>query len=169
MKLIAIDTCVFEHLLNPQWNGDSHIDQLLCHLQKVEACLCTDSNGRIPSEYDRILRPILQNRQDEGIIRYLLSYWLLYCPRNEIPVDEQDLRMARIRAVIYEHEPEDRAFVYVACAADCKLVTNDEGHILSRRGELRKDTKKLRGDNSDFISSRTAIAQLANLFPPPSP
>jgi hypothetical protein len=162
MTHIAIDTCVFEHYLNlaPEWNHDHHIDQLLSALQRKKVCLCLDSNNRIAGEYELKIKPIIRSRDESGIERFVLSYWMLYCPRDVVPTDESDERMTIIRKVICEKEPVDQAFVYVACARDCKLVTNDDAHILSRRSQLRKDTKRHRGQNSDFISSRQAAADL---------
>ena len=155
MAHIAIDSNVFEHLLNPDWNGDSHIDHLLIHLQKKKFQLCVDTNGRITSEYDRIIMPIIKNRDEGSVERYILSYWMIYCERKNASVDENDARMACIRGIITENELFDRVFVYVACSEDCKLVTNDTVHILARRKDLLKATKKrFRGSSTDFLSSR---------------
>lgn len=160
MKQAAIDTCVFEQYLNlsPEWNQDHHIDQMLAALQRRNTVLCVDSNNRISGEYDTKIKPMILSRNETGLERYVLSYWMLHCPRAVVQTDETDHRMNRIKREIHEKEPVDQAFVYVACAQDCKLVTNDDGHILSRRGPLRKATKGFRGDNTDFISSRQAAA-----------
>ena len=162
MSRVAIDSCVFEHYLNltPDWNEDHHIDRLLAALQRRGVELCVDGNNRIAGEYDVKIKPIILSRDETGLERFVLTYWMLHCPRKIIAMDEGDYCMKRIEREIPEPEPVDRAFVYVACVGDCKLVTNDNGHILSRRADLRKATKEYRGDKTDFISSRTAAAQL---------
>ena len=162
MTHIAIDTCVFEHYLNlsPEWNEDHHIDRLLSALQRRHVTLCVDSNNRIAGEYETKIKPMILSRDETGLERFVLSYWMMYCARKVVPTDEGDQRMNIIKREIHEHEPVDHSFVYVACAEDCKLVTNDQGHILSRRGPLRRATRGHRGDNTDFISSRQAAVDL---------
>jgi hypothetical protein len=154
--LVAIDTCVFEHYLNLTHNSYHHIDQLLAILQRRKAQLCVDNNDRIQKEYSAKIEPMILSRDEGGIERYTLTYWMTLCPRNVVAVDETDYRMASIKREITENEQTDRAFVYVACASDCKLVTNDDTHIISRRTAIRKATKKYRGDNTDFVSSSDA-------------
>jgi hypothetical protein len=163
MKYIAIDTCIFEHYLNlsAEWNGDHHIDRLLSFLQRRGVTLCIDSNNRIAGEYGVKITPIIASRDETGIERYVLSYWMLHCPRETVPTDETDYRMGKIKREIHEREPVDHAFVYVACAGNCKLVTNDMGHIISRRSALRKATKGYRGESTDFITSRQAANTIA--------
>lgn len=162
MTHIAIDTNVFEHYLNltEDWNADHHIDLLFSFLQRRKVELCVDSNNRIAREYEAKITPTIASRDDTGLERFVLSYWMLHCPRHTVETDETDYRMARIRKEIHENEAVDRAFVYVACAGNCKLVTNDNVHILSRRTALRKATREYRGDETDFISSRQASNDL---------
>jgi hypothetical protein len=164
MSHIAIDTCVFEHYLNlaPEWNEDHHIDRVLSALQRRGVALCVDSNNRIASEYDAKIKPIILSRDETGMERFVLSYWMLYCPRKTVAADEADYRMNRIRREIIEPEPVDRAFVYVACAENCKLITNDKEHILQRRTRLRRETREYRGEATDFISSRQADGLIAH-------
>jgi hypothetical protein len=162
MSHIAIDTCVFEHYLNlaPEWNEDHHIDLLLAALQRRGVELCVDGNNRIAGEYDVKIKPIILSRDETGLERFVLTYWMHHCPKRIVAMNEADYCMKRIEREMPEPEPVDRAFVYVACVGNCKLVTNDHGHILSRRSNLRKATKDHRGDSTDFISSKTAAAQL---------
>jgi hypothetical protein len=162
MTHIAIDTCIFEHYLNlaPEWNADHHIDLLLAALQRRGVTLCVDSNNRISGEYESKIAPIINSRSETGIERFVLTYWMLICPRKTVATDEADQRMGRIKREIHEHEPVDRALVYVACAEDCRLVTNDHGHILSRRSALRKATKGYRGNSTDFVSSQDAAKSI---------
>ena len=157
MPHLAIDSNIFEHLLNPAWNVDSHINRLLKYLQEERFDLCVDVNRRIASEYDRVIVPIIKNRDEGSFERYILSYWMIYSTRKKVAVEENDERMKCIKGIIVENELVDKIFVYIACSEDCKLITNDIGHILSRRTELLKKTrKKYRGANTDFLSSLEA-------------
>jgi len=167
MTHIALDTNIFEHLLNrsKEWNEDGHVSRLLDCLQANAFELCVDDKGKIAGEYSTMIVPIIASRDEEGIERYVLSYWMLYCERRNVPMDLRDTRTARIRSIIPIHESVDQAFVYVVCAEDCKLITNDDVHILSHRSELRKRTKQYRGNNTDFISSRQAVDQLIPATP----
>ena len=47
---IAIDTNVFEHLLNPQENTNNHIDTLLRTLTRDRVGLIVDDKKRIENE-----------------------------------------------------------------------------------------------------------------------
>ncbi len=49
---VAIDTNVFIHLLNPQENVESHINELLKNLQLAQVSLIVDESGRILGEYN---------------------------------------------------------------------------------------------------------------------
>jgi hypothetical protein len=164
MSVIAIDTNIFIHLVNfENDNRDSHIDQLLMHLAKKKYLLGIDSTSKIVDEYTEKIMAMIRNMHDTHLQLPILRYWMQPELRKEISIDPNGLLMSRIRRVIHEvDEHADRAFVYVACAGDCLLVTNDNVHILSRRSELRSETRKLRGKITDFISSRTAVATLCN-------
>lgn len=155
---VAIDTNIFIHLTNSQENPDSHIDQLLMHLAKSDPRLCVDSTRKIGNEYEEKLGPRIRNESEQNIAIYLIRYWMNDDVRQVVEVDHQGPLMHRIRRVIVEpDEHVDRAFVYVSCQGDCPLITNDNQHILGRRGHLRKATKGYRGPNTDFISSRQAV------------
>jgi len=158
MARIAIDTNVFIHLTNPQENPDSHIDQLLSHLAKTQHRLCVDSTGKIENEYDEKLGPRIRNLSETGIAIFLLRFWMNPDLRDKIDTDPLDLLMRRIRQAIHEAEEHaDRAFVYVSCKGDCRLVSNDHIHIIGRRSELRSKTRQLRGGSTCFQTSREAV------------
>ena len=159
---VAIDTNIFIHLFNPQNNEDSHIDQLLSHLAKLEYSLCVDSTNKIANEYQEKLIPMIERQDDRGIQLYILRFWMALA-RVSVEIDVTDLLMQRIRQVIQEHDEHvDRAFIYVSCKGNCCLVTNDNEHILSRRRVIKEKTRKLRGDASIILDSREAIPHFVN-------
>ncbi len=161
MPKIAIDTNVFEHLLNRAscLNEDSHIDMLLGTLIQNQYQLLVDSTKKIANEYLQMLIPIIKNMDETKPQKPLLLYWMDPANRQQVELNPQDTLMQRIKQVIHErNEHADRAFVYVACRGDATLVTNDATHILGRRAELLKKTKKYRGDHAAIQSSDTAAA-----------
>jgi len=154
MARIAIDTNVFIHLTNPKENPDSHIDQLLSHLAKDNPRLCVDSTKKISNEYLEKLGPRINSQDEKGIAIFLLRFWMDQGLREEIATDVQDRLMRRIERVIIERdEHTDRTFVYVSCKGDCPLISNDHGHIIGRRAELRKQTREYRGSATSFKTS----------------
>jgi len=161
MARIAIDTNVFIHLTNPHNNPGSHIDQLLMHLAKNQPRLCVDSTCKIGNEYEEKLGPRIRDLNDTGLAVYLLRFWMNPDIRDVIETHLTDLLMRRIRQVIPEvDEHADRAFVYVSCRGGCCLVSNDDGHIYSRRKDLKDKTRKLRGENWRIVNSQEAIGFL---------
>lgn len=159
---IVVDTCVFEHTINPERNPDCHIEQLLSLLLRSGAVLCVDDTKRIRSEYRERLTPIIKGSDESRvIIRVLLSYWLDVAHQRETAIESNGQLMKRIRSVIVEKgETIDHLLVAVACVQDCKLITNDQQHILDRRTPLRKATRRCRGKCTDFVSSRNALDAL---------
>lgn len=157
MSCIAIDTNVFEHLLNSAENNDSHIDSLLGKLIRLKYRLLVDSTKKIGNEYKQMIVPMLRNMDETRQQLPLLRYWMSPDIRHEVTLDQIDNLMQKIRVVIFEPaEHADRAFVYVVCRENSTLITNDRRHILSRRSELLKRTKRLRGRNTKIQSSSDA-------------
>ena len=156
MSQLAIDTNIFQHLLNPQMNTNLHIDKVLGYLARSKCMLLVDSTKKIANEYEALVIPIIRNADDTRVQIYLLRYWMNSEIRHEEPLDRQDQLMQQIKRVIYENEHADRAFVYVSCKRDCYLITNDNVHILNRRRELLEGTRRHRGTNTDFIDSHQA-------------
>ncbi len=159
MPEIAIDTNVFEHLLNNKDdtcpNSDAHIDKLLGALIQNHYQLLVDSTKKIANEYVQILIPIIKNMDETKPQKPLLLYWMETGNRQQVELKLQDSLMTAIRGVIHEvAEHADRAFVYVAFRESATLVTNDKTHILGRRSELLKRTKKLREKGADIQSSK---------------
>jgi hypothetical protein len=163
MPQIAIDTNIFLHLLNPQNDAGSHIEQLLIQLQKSNYRLLVDSTDKISNEYQEFLGPLIRSTDDTGIQIFLMRIWMRPELRDSVDLTSTDHLMNSIRNVIPErNEHADRAFVYVACRRNCKLVTNDDTHILPRRTEIRRKTRRDRGSSTDFISSREAWQQIVD-------
>ena len=164
---IAIDTNVFEHMLNPQNNINGHIDELLKTLMIGEISLVVDEERKIENEYGEIIEPIIRNNPDEHIQLQLLRYWIFshIDKRKRISVSNNEL-MRAIRGVITENEVVDRTFVYVAFKCDYILITNDKRHIIEghpkekteRRETLLKSTRKYRPDKKSEILSSTEAA-----------
>ena len=163
MPEIAIDACVFVHLLNPQNNKDSHIDRLLRQLIKDSFMLLMDSTGRIGKDYEAQVKPMIKSTSDTGGQLYLLRYWMQNERRVTVQLDQTDRLMAAIRNIIFEvAEHADRAFVYVACRRNATLVTNDAAHILDRRSALLKKTKRWQGNSTDILSSINAASHFCH-------
>ena len=151
---IAIDTCVFLHLLNPTNNPDSHIDQLLAHLAKSKARLQVDEHGKIAAEYIEKIVPCVQNADDIGIERVILKYWMFQAPRDEVSIELGGQILSRLKQIIFpKDETVDRMFVAVAATAKCDLITNDNIHILPNRTKLRQRTKDWHAGQMQILNS----------------
>ena len=169
---VGIDTNVFEHLLNKENNNaDDHINDLLIHLQQQSIALLVDAGGRIAGEYKHHLDPIVRRADDERNEVYILRYWMTYAHRYEVTVNGSGPLMTAIRGVIREDsEAVDRIFVYVCLSEGKILVSNDEMHIVigpareSRLGERRhrllRDSRRLRPDGSNILTSLKAHAAI---------
>ena len=175
---VAIDTNVFEHLLNPQRNTESHINELLSHLQEQEVSLVVDkgggmdNDGRILDEYHNRLEPILRNIDNSRAEMYILRYWTRYVDRISVTVNLTDTLMRAIRNVIPGNsEGVDRIFVYVSFSLGKILISNDETHIVigapgernqpPRRDRLRRSTRRLRPDGADILTSKEAYDEIS--------
>ena len=162
---VAIDTNVFEHILNPQENIDSHINALLTHLQELQVCLIVDDSARIFGEYNHRIGPIIQKADDTRNEIYLLRYWLLNAPRLNTPVSGNDPLMTAIRRVVIElAEAVDRIFCYVALINGRVLITNDRMNIVfgppnespPRRARILNGTRRWRLQGADILTSQEA-------------
>jgi hypothetical protein len=161
MSYIGIDTNVFLHLLNPKYNHDSHIDELLRRLIRLRYQLLVDSSRKIGNEYERLIVPIIRKEDETRPQLPLLRLWMSIDIRYQVTLDPVDKLMQRIKKVIYEKaEHADRAFVYVVCRQDAMLVTNDDRHILRRRTALLRSTRSERGPRTDIQPSRKAAFRL---------
>jgi len=169
---IAIDTNVFEHLLNPQENTDNHIETLLISLAGDGVNLIVDEDRRIENEYEHRIGPMLKITSDENIQNVLLlQLWIesQIDNRKRVSVSNNDPLMTAIKGVITEHEAVDRIIVYVAFKSDRILITNDRRHIIEggprerskRRKTLLRNTRRHRPNKkSEILSSTEAAARV---------
>ena len=166
---VAIDTNVFQHLLNPQNNADSHINRLLEYLIRRGIALVVDNQGLIAGEYLQQLGRRLGESDDTRNEIQILRYWVLYSPRQRVSVDENDDLMKAIYDVIIEvSENVDRTFVYVAFQQGTTLISNDLRHIVRgpgnesepRRERLLSNTQGLRPKGSEILTSQEAEAKI---------
>ena len=166
---VAIDTNIFEHILNPQENLDDHINALLRHLQEQEACLIVDDSNRIFGEYNHRIGPIILRSDDTRNEIYLLRYWLLNAPRLFTSVVGNDELMTKIGQVIIElREAVDRIFCYVAFRNGRVLISNDRMNIVlgppsessARRNRMLHETRRLRPPGADILTSQEAYGKI---------
>ena len=168
---VAIDTNVFEHLLNPQMNSESHISELLIHLQERGITLIVDDNSRISNEYDNRLSATLSNSNYTSNEIYIMRYWIRHAARREVTVDSSDGLMRAIRMEIPGNsEGVDRIFVYAAFSLGKILVSNDETHIVigppgergqrPRRDRLLRSTRRLRPTGADILTSQESHGRI---------
>ena len=166
---VAIDTNVFQHLLNPQNNADSHINRLLEYLIRQGTALVVDNQGLIAGEYLQQLGRRLGESDDVGNEIRILRYWVRQAPRQSVSVDENDALMKAIYDVIVEvSENVDRTFVYVAFQQGTTLISNDLGHIVRgpadepepRRERLLSSTEGLRPSGAQILTSQEADAKV---------
>ena len=166
---VAIDTNVFQHLLNPQNNPDGHIDELLIYLIRQRAQLLVDDQGDIESEYhQQLLRRIRQANDVRAEIQ-ILRYWVLYADRFQTSIDQSDSLMTAIQQIVHEaSEDVDRVFVYVAFRQGTTLISNDRRHIVigtpeessPRRERLLIGTAELRPSGARILTSQEAHAEI---------
>ena len=167
---VAIDTNVFEHILNPQENLDSHINKLLTFLQLEGVSLIVDDRNRITGEYRNRLEPIIRGANETSIEeRLLLKYWIVDAPRRITKLVLNDQLMAAIREVIKEPpENVDRILVWVAFRHGRVLISNDRMNIVlgpqnessARRDRLLNGTGKLRPPGAHILTSQEAYGEI---------
>ena len=166
---VAIDTNVFIHLLNPQENVDSHINNLLKDLQMLQVNLIVDESSRIQREYRNQIEPIIRKSDDIRDEIYILRYWLLQCPRLTTELVLNDALMTAIKGVIVELDQNvDRILVYVALRQGKALISNDRMNIVvgppsessERRQRLLRSTQRFRTGDADILTSLEAHARI---------
>lgn len=151
---IAIDTNVFEHLLNPQNNTENHIDTLLSRLQQDQIPLIVDNKNRITGEYRNRIQKIIQKSFETDYRKsYLLRYWIEQSKKIKVDVDFKDILMVQIAKIIIKRP--DNIFVYVAFKLKRILISNDENHIINNRSNLRSIER-----NSQLLTSKEAESKL---------
>ena len=167
---IAIDTNIFEHLLNPKHNTKNHISKLFEKLMDDEIALLMDDKKRITAEYSNKIEKILDKKDVEikGEIRVLGTVYSYFMDNKEIvPVDFLDPLMTAITKIIPANKGADRFFVYVAFKKGRILITNDRKDMIDegnqagkRRQKLLQKTKKYRLKEANILTSATAYEKL---------
>ena len=169
---IAIDTNIFEHLLNPAINADDHIGRLLSALRDDDIGLIIDAGRRISAEY-RHRFSMHKNVPNQDHL-YTLKYWSNPARiKLEVSVSPQDSLMTTIKRIIPDRDRGkiscaiDRLFVYVTIQSDRVLVTNDRRDIHGektargdKRTQLLKKAKQMRKRNTAIYDSREACNRL---------
>lgn len=164
---VAIDTNIFEHLLDPKQNTCNHIEQLLMRLADCyQLRLLVDCGGRIRNEYGNRLDRRMEkpNQSDTGNARYILEYWLYRSERFVLKVHFNDELMQAIKEVIPHSKQKtiDRIFVYVAFRKGTPLITNDRQDIIDEGNQKGKRRQKLLtikccAGGSDILTSEEAF------------
>ena len=162
-----IDTNVLEHAFDVAKNSDGHLDRLLRKFAEQKRKLCLDRpvggrQSRIMEEYNHRLQFHLKAMHEQGQILQWLRYLLVHAERLDVPVDLSDAlgsclvpQMNRVLA-----ERSDQLFVYVACALDSVMVSNNSRHVTDLRPGLRRCARRAGCNNTDFLSSLQAEAAM---------
>lgn len=162
---MVVDTNVLEHVFHPVINGDGHVDRLLRKFSEQKRKLCTDrppasQRSRIMDEYNHRLRFHLRAMEERGQVTQWLRYLLVLAERVDTPVDLSDklggLIVPQMDAVGAERS--DQVFVYVACALNSVMISNNAQHVTDIRTELRRAARKIRSRDTDFLTSQQAEA-----------
>ena len=164
---IAIDTNIFEHLLNPQNNISNHIETLLNKLAIDNVHLIIDTGGRIWGEYTNRITNKIRNTKNPNH-EALLRYWLKDKSINKVVnVNQNDNLMVSIKSVIRGDKATDRIFVYIAIHENQVLVTNDKNDILDggnikyeRRKKLLKIARRQSFKSAEIYDSQEAYDKL---------
>ena len=166
---IAIDTNVFEHLMNPEKNVNNHISILFKRFIDNKISLLVDNKKKIITEYDSRISAYLKNPEKGVEYRLLKSFFEYGLGNNKkIVVDLNDALMISITKVIPAHKGADRFFVYVAFKRGRILITNDREDMIDqnnqkgkKRKELLKKTKRYRcKEKEDILTSEEAYRKL---------
>jgi hypothetical protein len=162
---MVVDTNVLEHALDPVRNADGHLERLLRKFTEQKRKLCVDrvapaGGSRILAEYKHRLQFHLSAMDEQGQITQWVRYLVNYAERIETKVNLADQlgklivpQMNRVKA-----ERSDQHFVYVACALNSVMVSNNSCHVTDLRNGLRRAARKVGSDDTDFVSSLQAEA-----------
>ena len=166
-EAMVIDTNVLEHVFDPANNTNGHIERFLEKFTRQRKKLCIDGvdgsgKSRILDEYKHRLGARLSKMDEQDRLLHCLRYFLLQADRVAAQVNLADglgsclvPKMNRVMA-----ERSDQVFVYVACALDSVMVSNNRRHVTDLRQGLRQCARKARSNNSDFVSSVDAEAAM---------
>ena len=163
---IAVDTNIFEHLLNPAENTDNHITILFQSMINDEVGLIVDNKGVINNEYLNRLKPRIKEshyKNYDFIFRYFFNQ---HTNEIQVPVVHNDTLMTKIKEII-PNVSRDRVFIYVAIKKDKVLITNDRSDILNegskryaRRNQLLKMANQQGYKSANIYDSLEAHGEL---------
>lgn len=164
-EAMVVDTNVLEHVFNRDVNADGHLDRLLRKFSEQKRKLCLDRpaasrRSRIIEEYNNRLQFHLRAMDESGQVTYWLRYLLVVAERVDTPVDLSDrlggLVVPQMDAVGAERS--DQVFVYVACALNSTMISNNALHVTNIRTGLRRAARKVHSRDTDFLTSQQAEA-----------
>ena len=168
---VAIDTNVFEHLLNDQHNPEGHINRLLEYLSLKRMKLLVDDRNVIGSEYLTHIIPMLRGKSVKGNELNILRYWTNLENRVSVPIPRNHRLMTAIEKVIVEPpKVADRTFVFVAFRRGKILISNDYEDIIigparenrrpHRRDRLLREAKRWLEEGADILISEEAWVKI---------
>jgi hypothetical protein len=164
-EAMVVDTNVLEHVFDPIMNGDGHVERLLRKFTEQRRKLCVDTpttnqKSTIIAEYEHRLQSRWKTMDEQGQIIQWLRYIVIYAERVGTAVDLADRlgklivpQMNRVGA-----ERSDQRFVYVACALNSVMISNNARHVTNLRTGLRKAARKIHCTDTDFLTSQEAEA-----------
>ena len=162
-EAIVVDTCVLEHLFHPGWNSDEHIDRLLEKIVRHKKRICLDEpvgtrKSRMLQEYEHRMQDHWAHASERGNCLQWLRYLIYQGERLQTRVDLADAlgrclvpHLNRVSA-----ERSDHVFVYVACALDSSMISNNARHITDPGHHFRQCARKAGHDHTEFVSSSEA-------------
>jgi hypothetical protein len=165
-EAIVVDTCVLEHLFNPDWNGNEHIDRLLRGIVRLNKKICMDrpagtGKARMLQEYEHRLQHRWSQPDEKNRLQWL-RYVVYQGERLYADVNLRDAlgccvvpHLNRVRA-----ERSDHVFVYVACALDSSMISNNATHITNQHTEFRRCARRHGSRSTEFICSAEAETRL---------
>lgn len=160
---IVVDTCVLEHLFNPDWNGDEHIDRLLEKIVRQTKRICMDKpagtrKSRMLQEYEHRMQEHWQHATERGNCLQWLRYIIYLGERLETQVNLAD----ELGSCVVPHlnragaERSDHVFVYVACALDSSMISNNAAHITDQASQFRRCARRYGSRHTEFLCSAEA-------------
>jgi hypothetical protein len=165
-EAIVVDTCVLEHLFNPDWNGDGHIDFLLSGIVRLNKKICVDRpagtrKSRILQEYEHRLQHRWSQPDEKNRLQWL-RYVVYQGERLYAEVNLRDALGCCIVAQLnrVSAERSDHVFVYVACALDSSMISNNAKHITTQAAGFCRCARRDGSDNTEFINSAAAAGRL---------
>ena len=161
---IAIDTNIFEQLLNPQNNTGDHITRILEVLTRYKIKLLVDNGDRIKKEYQNRIKPLILRQLENPMHRVVLQYSLAPENYEKKAINGGDDLMRTIRNIMPVREGVDKIFVYLILKNGKVLITNDRADIIDdgvkkderRRNLLTISKRAGRKNGAQILTSKEA-------------